>query len=333
MLATIVDKLGSFFDRGFTISYWAPAFVALSLIAFAAADAVGWSETVKWWDVRSGTEQGLLTIGATLLVTTAAVILQAYTLPIVQLFEGYWRGPLAVFGRPLRARQAYVARSLSRRLKSESDETQRALLKSARYFSFPRDPRAVRPTQLGSTLTSAEQHAWEFYRINGPLWWPRLFAVLPDGFKAQLEAATTPMVGLINLSAALAISGVAAAGVVWWFDARWWMFVATFLIPLAAAWSCYRAAVAQASGYGNLLRVAFDLYRHKILEAMAIPLPDGLQEERVLWASLNEWLYLYVPFAKTSPALDPAQASMLPYRAGKLYYEYAEPEPVSDDGE
>ena len=50
----------------------------------------------------------------------------------------------------------------------------------------------------------------------------------------------------------------------------WWLFLLVFVGGLLLARLCYQAAVTQAGDYGSLLRVAFDLHRHKILEAMHI---------------------------------------------------------------
>ena len=43
-----------------------------------------------------------------------------------------------------------------------------------------------------------------------------------------------------------------------------------------------------------MLRTAFDLYRHSILEQMHIPIPNNLVEERLLWAALNQLVGRYV---------------------------------------
>ncbi len=55
------------------------------------------------------------------------------------------------------------------------------------------------------------------------------------------------------------------------------------------------AAAIQAVDYGELVRVAFDLYRYDALKQMHIPLPESLFQERLLWDLLNKRFYSYAP--------------------------------------
>lgn len=52
-----------------------------------------------------------------------------------------------------------------------------------------------------------------------------------------------------------------------------------------AAWACYRGALLRAVVYGQHLRVAFDLYRGHLLEAVGRPVGDG-EDERAHWERL-----------------------------------------------
>jgi hypothetical protein len=77
----------------------------------------------------------------------------------------------------------------------------------------------------------------------------------------------------------------------------------------------YIAACNQALDYGQLVRVAFDFYRHDILKQMHLPIPDNLVEERLLWDALNAMTYNY-----TLP-WEAEAATQTPRLARPFYYD------------
>jgi hypothetical protein len=84
-------------------------------------------------------------------------------------------------------------------------------------------------------------------------------------------------------------------------DERRWLFGLVYAGGLLAAWLFYRAAVSSAAGYGDLIRSAFDLYRHDLLKQLQIPVPDNLKDEKRLWTQLGELHYYNTPPWVKSP--------------------------------
>ena len=82
MLGTFLEKLNVFFDRRFMIAYWSPIFISLGLAAGLVAVLIGPSWALGWWTGRSGTEQILLGVGALLVITVLAYLLEALTVPV-----------------------------------------------------------------------------------------------------------------------------------------------------------------------------------------------------------------------------------------------------------
>ncbi len=278
MLGTFLDKLNVFFDRRFMIAYWSPIFIGLGLVAGLVAILIGPSLALVWWTGRSGTEQILLGVGALLVITVLAYLLEALTIPVVRLYEGYWpKGSLTNWA---------CQRQKDRKAKSTD---------SAAYHNFPLDSDLVKPTRLGNVLVAAEEYPHQLYQLDAVLWWPRLAALLPDAFRTLVDTALTPMLAMLNLSIILTMLAFGGAIAVLLTDRLWWLFAIVFLGGLLLARICYLAAVSQAVDYGESVRVAFDLYRHDILKQMHIPLPDNLFKERLLWELLNKWLYSYTP--------------------------------------
>ena len=201
------------------------------------------------------------------------------------------------------------------------------------YLNYPRKQELVRATQLGNVLTAAEEYAYQVYRLDTNLWWPRLASLLPETLSGQIDAALTPLIALLNLSfllTLLALLGGPALVLAALFGASppWWLFLLVFAGGLLLARLCYEAAVTQAGDYGSLLRVAFDLHRHKVLEEMHIARPDNLREERRLWDALNQWVYHYVPPWDSRWPLNPSD---FPEVKNFYYDTYEPPKPTPSD--
>lgn len=280
MLITFLDKISGFFDRRFILAFWAPMFITAGLALGLLASLLGWGRVVHWWTLLSGVEQVTLAVTTLLAETVLAYVLQAVAVPLVQMYEGYvfWPTWIAAWGK-----------EDQRRLRQDLDDTQ----PQVSYFRFPRGE-DVMPTGLGNVFAAAEDYPRRMYNLDAVIWWPRLTLSLPDDLRSQLDGSVTALYALINLSALLALWALGSSLLLLFTDRRW-LLAGVFFGGLALSWGCYQAAVTQAADYGNSMRVAFDLYRHKILEGMRIPVPDNLKAERALWETLTNWLLVYRP--------------------------------------
>ncbi len=302
MLTTFLTQVTGLFDRRFIVAYWAPMFVVLSLATLGGlALGRGVAGALAVWSALDPLLQVILPLAALIGVTVLAFILQSMTAPLIRLYEGYWPRPF----HPLMNRM--IAEQKARRAGLEAARADRQL-----YLGYPRRDDLVRATRLGNVMTAAEEYAYQIYRLDAIVWWPRLAPLLPDTLRGQIDAALTPLIALLNLSfllTLLALAGGPAVVLVGLQGATqpWWLFVLVFVGGLLLARLCYEAAISQAGDYGSLLRVAFDLHRHKVLEAMHIARPDDLRTERRLWDALNQWVYRYVPPWESRWPIDPSQ--------------------------
>ncbi|MGH3616223.1 MAG: hypothetical protein ACRDRK_27245 [Pseudonocardia sp.] len=136
----------------------------------------------------------------------------------------------------------------------------------------------------------------------------------------QLDETLLPLVALTNFTLSFLLGGLGATVVL--AIAGLWMQAAICLgMSVVAALAAYHGALAQASRYADCVRVTFDLYRHDVLKAMHIPLPNTLVAERQRWEDLTQWIYRGeppqqpvryehpVPAAETPPAPPPAARS------------------------
>jgi hypothetical protein len=286
--------------------------------------------TAEWWAGQSGTTQAIVGLLWLLAVSVFAYVLQAFTKPVVQFYEGYWPAWLGWLARWFRAGQ-YRSYRRMQRIEDPANGYSTQAREQARFFRYSRFPVRVderlRPTRLGNALTAAEEYSTEMYRADAVLWWPRLTPLLPESFRSQVDAALTPMLALVNLSAILGLLAVVGGPVFAWLSRGWLWFATILTAELFLAWLCYLAAVTQAVEYGKVVRVAFDLYRHEILKQMHVAVPDNLALETALWTSLTEWIYEYRPPWETQWPPDPAQLPqpLFPYDHAKAATE-AKPE-------
>lgn len=291
MILNFLDKLGGFLDRRFIVAYWAPAFLSLGLAASVHALHVGVAPALELWTAQNAVQRIVMGLAILLVVTVAAYLLQSFTSSVVRLFEGYtwptWAARWAAHWHCVQARQ------LNEERKRGGAPGRVAQLR--RYVGFPPLLEHVRPTRLGNVLTSAEQYPESVYGLNGVLWWPRLFPLLPAGLATQIGSALVPMLALLNLCGGFVLTALAGAAYLTVADARPWPAPLVFIGGLGSAWVCYESAVTQAAAYGNLVRSTFDLHRHDLLRKLGTFVPETVQDEKILWRVLNEWIYNFKP--------------------------------------
>lgn len=298
MFASFLERLGGLLDRRFVVAYWMPVFVAAALLAGSLSTTTNTAErALRGWMALGTFEQALLGAGALLCITVLAYVLEALTSFTIRWYEGYLY-PLWL-ARRLVYHQGRERDSLG--IPSRGDEGnerleyRRSMEGYRRYFSYPQDENRLRPTRLGNVLTAAEEHSFNLIGLDAVLWWPRLLPLLPEPLRAQIDAAFTPMVALLNLASL--VGGLALIGGAYTAstETRWWVFLLVFGGGVLLARVCYHAAVTRAVDYGMLVRAAFDLHRHALLTQLGIGIPKNRQDERSLWLLLNDWLYSYEP--------------------------------------
>ena len=343
MLNAFLVELNGLFDRRFILAYWAPLFVVLALAGLGGlAIGQGIAPALAVWSALDPLLQVILPLAALIGITVLAYILQAMTATLIRMYEGYWpQGLNALMLHAIKEQKARRAALLQKAEKQAQgtvteQQTQRAAAARAYrrfYLNYPRKQELVRATRLGNVLTAAEEYAYQVYGLDTSLWWPRMASLLPVTLSGQIDAALTPLIALLNLSFLLtlvALLGGPALVLIDLFGASppWWLFLLVFAGGLLLARLCYEAAVTQAGDYGSLLRVAFDLHRHKVLEEMHFARPDNLREERRLWDALNQWVYHYVPPWDSRWPLNPAD---FPEVKNFYYDTYEPPKPTPSD--
>jgi len=266
-MSSILDKLTGFFDRGFLVAYVVPSVVGVAFLLLLVAVEAGRARVGLEWATMSTTWQGWAIAIAVVYVGASALLLQLFTGTLIRFYEGYaWPARLARVGR---ARQKILLRD---RLEERPDESR------------------LLPTAFGNMLRAAEEHPLNLFGMDCVRWWPRLMQVVPPELHGQLWGSLVPVIALLNISTVLSAVVITAAIALLMWGQTWWLFPVAVLGGCGAARLCYCAAVTQAAGYGALIRAAFELYRHRILNEMGIELPSSFEDEQYLWKALTDWI-------------------------------------------
>jgi hypothetical protein len=285
MLSSLFDKVTGLFDRRFVLALLLPTFALGAGGAALAATMAGWHAAFGWWNGLDAARQVALGIAAAGGVTVLALLAGAQVTALTRLLEGYWPWPAdATLGR--------LGRRWQRRRRDRAAASPSLLNDLRGYLEFPPEAGQLMPTRLGNALRAAEAYPGDESRwgLDAVFWWPRLYLVLPDSARAQLDDARASLDQLVVLTVASGAFGTAA-------------FILSFLGldqsvgfccaagGLLLSWLSYRAAVRAATVYGDLVRSCYDLFRGDLLTRLGWQMPPTLPEERRLWAVLTKQLY------------------------------------------
>ncbi|MFE4104896.1 MAG: hypothetical protein ACTS3T_15570, partial [Almyronema sp.] len=148
------------------------------------------------------------------------------------------------------------------------------------------------PTRLGNILRAAERKPSEKYGLDAVICWSRLWLLLPDAVKQDLQAARADL----NSAARVCLWSLLFCG---WallslqFDPKFTINPLALwpLLGLLSARFAYQWAIAAATTYSELIEASFDLYRHLLYESLRWHLPADPAVERRVGAELTQYLW------------------------------------------
>jgi hypothetical protein len=287
MLGGFFDKVTGLFDRRFTLALLLPAFAFAVGVGALTATLIGWTRTLAWWQHLDVARQVLAGVMAAAVIILAAIIIGTQVVTMTRLLEGYWRWGWAdkTLGKWGRHRED------SRRAKLAKDTSPLGYQRS--YLAFaPAETGPSMPTRLGNALRAAETYPGDSERwgLDAAFWWPRLYLIMPDSARNQVDDARASLDQLVVLSMLSAAFSVVAIG-----------FTIGGLAPevglscaagaLLLSRMAYLTAVTSATVFGDLVRSCFDLFRDNLLARLGWQAPPALPDERKLWTALGQQLY------------------------------------------
>ncbi|QJS99438.1 hypothetical protein G9272_03225 [Streptomyces asoensis] len=279
-----LDGSVRFFSVAYLPTYAATVFVLL--LVWAGAPGADVSLRRAWRTATAvGAGQAVWIVVGT---TVVAVVFQPFQLAVVRLLEGGWpealgAGPLRALQRRRRARLAARAELAGPAGEPSPAQVQRAGAAAAVLRRrYPLPDHLVRPTALGNVLAALRDTAGRDHGWDAAVAWPRLYPVLGERARAVVDDGRDSLDAAARLCVTTAVTALVSTVLL--LRSGWWVLLA--LAPAAVALLAYHGAVQAALTYGDAVRAAFELHRFDLLQALHLPLPDSLQEERSLAEAL-----------------------------------------------
>jgi hypothetical protein len=296
----LFGELPKVFGKEFLVGYFLPAAILL-IAGIVSADFSGATSLfsfLKKTFIEADEKKLAIHFGIALIFVWAlATVLLIINFQLVRVLEGY--GALNP-ARLLKRRSLRTFDKLNRRINwisvqkplTETHLTERRRLRMRLNNEFPESRHLVLPTRFGNIVRAFERYPQVIYNIDAIRSWTRLQAVLPDGYKASLEAAKAILDFFVNLwfgavlIAAIALirgifvitvgseSGSVRASIV------------TVVCGVFSAILAAKSAQSAAAQWGELVKGAFDLYRGDLCRQLGFQLPRSIEKERQMWAPI-----------------------------------------------
>ncbi|WP_414572265.1 hypothetical protein [Nostoc sp. CCY 9925] len=292
MSAKFLESFGSKLAEQWVATLLTPAFVFWAGGAAAGLQRFGWKRASTWLSQQPEPLQIAFLVGVFCLIVASAFVVQRFDLAVLRFLEGYWHPWLRPLRRWLIAREEKRSQRINDRWQ-ELQKLQR--LNPNQITTEQRDEliqldlqlhylpleNQIMPTRLGNILRAAEQWPLEKYGLDAIVCWSRLWLLLPDAVKKDLQEARA------DLNTAVRFWFWSLLFIVWTFWAWWAAPVGIF-----SAIFIYRYwALEAARNYGELIEATFDLHRHLLYQSLRWNLPPDPNEERRVGRQLTEYFW------------------------------------------
>ncbi|MFC5094963.1 hypothetical protein [Amycolatopsis plumensis] len=138
------------------------------------------------------------------------------------------------------------------------------------------DPDRMMPTRLGNTLRSAEDSIGRQYALDAVRTTPYIALIAPETHLSYLQDARQQLDTSVRLCVVALL--VTAETVGFLCTDGWWLLTA--LGPYFLAYIAYRASIAAAAEYMEMVRTVLDLNRFKLYESLHLEQPGDTEAER-----------------------------------------------------
>jgi len=296
MSAKFLEGVGGKLAEQWVANLLTPAFVFWGGGLLAYIHRHGWQPIAQAFpDGKLEALQIGILVGIFVFIYISALIVQRFDVEVLRGLEGYWYPGIRDLLQPLfqrmthhemqrRNRHLKCWKALNKKLKAQpplSPLDRAALVRSDRALRhFPTQEDDFLPTRLGNLLRAAERRPYERYGLDPIICWSRLWLLLPDSAKQELQNARTQLNHSVRI---ITWSVLFAVWTVW----AWWVLP----VAIASALFAYRWILDVAEVYGDLIEAVFDLYRTALYQSLRLPLPNNPAEERAIGQQVTEYLF------------------------------------------
>ena len=145
------------------------------------------------------------------------------------------------------------------------------------------------PTMLGNILLAGESYSSEKYGMDCIIFWPRLCRLLPEQFQRDYDEFQTNFEFPLVASLLAAISALISGAALILARRSPWLFLAVFLGGFIFAYGAYCFSLSGAEELAEKQKVAFDLYRDRLLGAW--PQVTDIKDEKEAVRSIRAFVF------------------------------------------
>ncbi len=270
-----------------------PAFVFWLGGIAACINYFGWNLLKDWVLQQSQPYQvGLLIVGLIVIVTSAAIV-QRGDRAMLRFLEGYWprwmKNLLHEFFTKRHIEQwnknSQRWQELYKKIRTDEDSLTSEELNEYAQLDWlilhsPSKNNQFMPTRLGNLLRASEYRSRERYGLDAVVCWPRLWLLLPDSTRKELQEARAALNTAVRICLWSLLFLV-------WTPLAWW----APLLALPAAWLSYRMALNTAAVYVDLLEATFDVHRQLLYQSLRVKLPQNPIKESEDGKKLTQYIW------------------------------------------
>jgi hypothetical protein len=186
-------------------------------------------------------------------------------------------------------------------------------LAAERSLSLPPSIDLILPSRFGNILRASEMYPWTRYGIDSVLIWGRLIHVIPQEGMEKIDEANNQCLFLLNTSVlATLFSFICLLTSLYYAfyigtninilsflqtisiappdTAKVWGYFIWAIFSGLLAWFFYGASLVNVVQFGNMIRAAYDLYRHDLISALHLKSPKSLEQEKKLWRRITYFM-------------------------------------------
>jgi hypothetical protein len=234
------------------------------------------------FEALSGPQQAGVLLG---LACAVGLVLNAISTPLYRMLEGYaWPKALRDYG-------IKKQKSLKKRLKQEvHGQLWEEGLRLERLSRFPVQDDEVAPSRLGNAIRAFETYGATRYGLDSQVLWNELCSVVPKYLQDELDRSRA---GVDFFVALFYLSGMFGIAVIWVSLSAGGNLKLVILAMLAfgslALW--YKMAIIGTSYWKTNVQALVNLGRKKLADEMGLQIPASLDDERVMWGLLAQFVY------------------------------------------
>jgi hypothetical protein len=293
MTAKVLEGFSGKLAEQWVATLLTPAFVFWASGLAIYTHRIGWDNLTKWYSQYPEPLQVGILVISLCLVAASAFVAQRFDTEVLRALEGYWYPRIRLVLQPLikyqRHRKSKIKKRFNNLDRTLNDNTKTLTANNfaehvqleRTYRQFPLKDHDIMPTRLGNILRAAERRPGDRYGLDAIVCWPRLWLLLPDAVKKDIQDARAELNNAVRL---FLWSTLFLVWTIW----TWWAIpIALIAAAFAYCWTLDAAEV-----YATLIEATFDLHRHLLYQALRWDLPKDPKEERRVGKQLTDYLWL-----------------------------------------